>query len=148
MIAFTLSLFFAAQNPPDAPKDVAAITAALEGSYRILGGEQDGKSIPAERLKDHRVRITKETIVVVDADQKDIYTAKYRLNVEKKPYGLAMTTTGTPTGTDGTTATGILDCEGDTVKLIYAPQGGTPPTQLKTSPNTMQNMFVLENIRD
>jgi uncharacterized protein (TIGR03067 family) len=157
MIAFALSLMIVSQAP-DSPAanananakggDLVAVTAALEGSYRIVGAEQDGQAVPPERFKDHQVRITKETIVVVDADQKDIYTAKYRLNVEKKPYGLSMTTTGTPTGVDGTTATGALDHQGDTVKLIYASANGTPPTTLKTAPNSKQNLFILEKIKN
>ena len=148
LIAAGLALaFLAAQDPADAKKG-DPVPENLLGTYKIVSGEHEGEVVPADRIEGTRVRITGDTIVTTGNDGKDIYVAKYNLSTASKPYKLAMTATGTPEGGEGAKADGLIEVDGDTVRIIYAPEGGTTPTEFKSAADSGQNLFVLERIEE
>jgi len=116
----------------------------LVGHYEIVSGEDAGKAVPEEHIKGSTVRITADTIVVVDKDDKEAYVAKYALDTASKPYKITMTETGGPRGRKGEKAVGIIQAEGDTARLAYAYEGGIVPTEFKTRSGGKQLMFVLK----
>jgi uncharacterized protein (TIGR03067 family) len=116
----------------------------LVGHYEIVSGEDAGKAVPEERIKGSTVRITAETIVVVDKQDKEAYVAKYALDTASKPYKITMTESGGPRGRKGEKAVGIIQAEGDTTRLAYAFEGGIVPTEFKTRSGGKQLMFVLK----
>ena len=124
----------------------AAPAPDLVGSYEIVSGEDNGMPVPEERIKGSTVRITAETIVVVDKDEKEVYVTKYALNTETKPYKITMVETGGPRGRKGEKAVGIIapgDEEG-TLKLAYAYEGGILPTEFKTEAGAKQLCFTMK----
>lgn len=112
----------------------------LEGGYTIVSGESDGKPIPAERVKGHVTRFTKDKIVTTDKDKKEVYVAEYKLDDSKKPCVIKMKSTTPKEGE----AMGLIKKEGDTITLIYALPGGKMPDDFKTEEK--QNLFVLKNL--
>lgn len=115
----------------------------LLGQYVITAGEDNGQKVPQSETK-QMVRITPETITVVDHQGKDIYVAKYTLDTSSKPNKIAMTATGGPHVRIGETAKGIIEQEGNIVRLAYAPTGGAVPTEFSTKPESKQLMFVMK----
>lgn len=111
----------------------------LEGGYTIISGESDGKAVPEERVKGHTTRFTKDKIVTIDKDKKEVYVATYTIDDSKKPCVIKMKSTTPKEGE----ATGLIKKEGDTITLIYAVKGPAP-TDFKTKDG--QNLFVLKNL--
>lgn len=148
LIAAGLALaFVAAQDPADDPKG-DPVPENLLGSYEIVSGEHEGTAVPADRIEGSRVRITAESIVTTGSDGKDIYVAKFNLATGSTPWKIAMTATGTPEGGRGEEADGIIEVDGDTVRIAYAPEGGVTPTEFKTVADSGQNLFVLERVEE
>lgn len=140
---------FAADD--DKPKDKHAkndshAPADLIGGYTIVAGEKFGEKEPEERIKGTTVRFAEDAIVVLDKDKKEVYAQTYKIDSSKKPWTIMMKSKITPY-TDHkskeTVAKGLIEKDGDTVKLIYALPGGETPTEFKTKEK--QLMFVLKN---
>jgi len=114
--------------------------AKLEGSYTVVSGEENGKAVPAEKVKGSVVRFTSDTILGTDKDKKEFFSAKYTLDTARTPWTIRMTSTA-PKEAE---AVGLIKKEGDTVTLIYALPGAPAPTEFKTKDR--QNMFVLKGM--
>ncbi len=119
---------------------------ALLGTYTIVSGEDGGQPVPREEIEGTKVRITPDIIASTDKDGKELYIAKFNIETDTKPWKLAMTVSGGPHGDRGRHATGLIALDGDTVRLIYAVEGGVVPTTFKTAAGTKQNSFVLKRI--
>jgi len=119
----------------------------LEGAYTFTSGEEGGKAVPADQLKDDALRITDDTIVLSDDGGKSLFVLKYTLDTSKKPWGIAMTMTGSPFG-KGAKSRGILELEGDTLKICYAAEGGEAPSEFKTKDGSQQHLFILKRKSD
>jgi uncharacterized protein (TIGR03067 family) len=113
---------------------------ALVGSYTIVAGEKDGQKIPDERVKGSSVHITGNVITTFDKDQKEMYAASYTLDTSREPWRITMTSTRAPI--NGEVAQGLIEQDGDTVRLIYAVRGGTTPTDFTTEDK--QLLFTLK----
>lgn len=114
--------------------------AKLEGAYTVVSGEENGKAVPAEKVKGSVVRFTADMILGADKDKKEFFAAKYTLDAAKTPWVIRMTSTA-PKEAE---AVGLVKKEGDTVTLIYALPGAPAPTEFKT--RDRQNMFVLKSM--
>jgi uncharacterized protein (TIGR03067 family) len=125
-------------NPPK-PADPAKLAGMIEGGYTIASGEEEGKAIPAERLKGAVVRITDGKIVGTDKDRKEFFAATYKLDTTKKPWKIDMKSIEPKEAA----TTGLVKKEGDTLTIIYALPGGDAPTEFKTK--AKQQMFVLKS---
>jgi len=123
---------------PAAGQGKKKVEAKLEGSYTVVSGEENGKAVPAEKVKGSVVRFTSDTILGTDKDKKEFFAAKYTLDTAKTPWTIRMTSTA-PKEAE---AVGLIKKEGDTVTLIYALPGAPAPTEFKTKDR--QNMFVLK----
>ncbi len=128
-------------NKSDAPAD-------LIGGYTIVSGEKYGEVEPAERIEGTTVRFAEDAIVVLDKDKKEVYAQTYKVDASKTPWTITMKSKITPytAKTDEEpVARGLIQKDGDTVKLIYAVPGGPMPTEFKTKDK--QIMFVMKNER-
>jgi uncharacterized protein (TIGR03067 family) len=125
-----------------AAQQAAGQTAAsvLMGSYTIVAGEKDGQNIPNERIQGSSVRIAADTITTFDNNQKETYAASYTLDTSREPWRITMTSTRAPI--KGEVAHGLIKQDGDTVRLIYAVRGGTPPADFTT--DDKQLLFTLK----
>ena len=141
-----LALTFAAPARLRADDEGDPTPKGLLGTYTIVTGEDSGQPVPPEEIEGTKVRITPDIIVSTDKDGKEIYVAKFNIETNTKPWKIAMTVSGGPHGDRGRHATGIIELEGDTVRLAYAVEGGVMPTSFKTAVGTKQNAFVLKRI--
>jgi len=102
----------------------------LVGAYTVVSGEEFGHKVPDERVAGTTVRFTEDRVVVFDKDQKEVYGATYTLDSGQSPCRITMTSKlGQP---EEAVALGLIEKEGDTLRLIYALPGGDEPTEFKT----------------
>ena len=142
VVALGLAMATVAQKPsPDnvRPAGEKKEAVKLDGTYTIVSGEEDGKAIPAERLKGAVVRITDGKIVGTDKDRKELFAATYKVDTTKKPWKIDMKSMEPKEAS----TTGLVKKEGDTLTIIYALPGGDAPTEFKTK--AKQQMFVLKS---
>lgn len=112
----------------------------LDGSYTIVSGEEDGKAIPAERVKGSEVKFAGDTVVGTDKDKKQFFAASFKLNTDTSPWIIDMTSK-LPKEMK---SVGLIKKDGDTVTIIYALPGGAVPKEFKTKEK--QQMFVLKAV--
>jgi uncharacterized protein (TIGR03067 family) len=124
--------------PPRADKSCSP--EALVGRYVIIAGEREGVKEPEERIKGTTVTFTKDSVVVAEKDKKQIYSAAYKLNATTNPCDITMTSRVESSA--GEIARGLIQKEGDTLRLIYALPTGEIPSGFKTKEK--QLMFVLK----
>src|SRR3954466_647612 len=70
----------------DKTTDAKADATGLVGNYELISGEDAGKLVPDEHIKGSTVRITADSIVVVDKADKEVYVADYKIESKTKPY--------------------------------------------------------------
>ena len=116
----------------------------LVGRYELVSGQKNGQPIPDERIKGSTMRIATNAMTTFDKDEKEVYVATYQLDTSKKPWGITMTAKVAPDKGEGSTAGGLIEKNGDTVKLVYALPGGKTPTEFNAGEK--QQMFVLKKI--
>jgi uncharacterized protein (TIGR03067 family) len=124
--------------PPKAEKTCSPED--LVGRYIIVAGERDGAQEPEERIKGTVVTFTRESVVVADKDKKEVYSATYKLDATKTPCDIVMTSRVESSA--GAIARGLIEKEGDTLRLIYALPTGEIPSGFKT--REKQLMFVMK----
>ena len=122
----------------------AGKTPDLTGGYTMVSGERGGEKLGEDKVKGHVVRFTKDRIVVTDKEKNEVYVAKYELDSAKTPCGITMTSEIAPR--KGETAKGLIEKDGDTVRLIYALPGGDVPTEFKTK-SEKQIMVTMKNMK-
>lgn len=138
------ALLVAVQAAQTSSKSGTTLTPAeLVGGYTIVGGEKFGQKEPDDRIDGTTVRFTEDRIVVTDKDKKEVYGATYKLEPGEKATRIVMTSK--LANEEGQVARGLVEKDGDTVRLIYALPGGEDPTEFKTKER--QLMFELKNMR-
>jgi uncharacterized protein (TIGR03067 family) len=118
----------------------------LVGRYQLVSGEKDGHSIPSDRIKGSTMRIAANAMTTFDKDEKEVYVATYELDTSTRPWRITMTAKVAPDKGEGSKASGLIEKNGDTVKLIYALPGGNTPSEFKAGQN--QQLFVLKKIAE
>jgi uncharacterized protein (TIGR03067 family) len=117
---------------------------ALVGRYIIVSGERFGLKEPQGRIKGTVVVFTKDAVVVTDKEKKEIYSATYTLKTTTNPCDITMTSRAK--SSEGEIARGLIQKEGDKVRLVYALPTGEIPTEFKTKEK--QLMFVMEKAHE
>jgi len=131
----------AADEKKEKGKDKAP---SLAGEYVIVSGERAGRKEPPERIKGTLVRFTDSAVAVFDMSKRQTYGASYKLDMGKKPWTITMTAA---TGRNkGEVARGLIEKQGDTVRLIYALPGGELPTGFATKDK--QLMFTMKTLKE
>lgn len=137
------------------PKPEAALKPAdLVGLYEIVEGEKFGVPDPAERIKGSTVRFTEDRVVVMDKESKEVYGATYALEPAQAASGEAeaggkaskIRMTSKLADAENQVALGLIDKDGDKVRLIYALPGAESPREFKTK--NKQLMFVIKKKAD
>ncbi len=137
-VSLSILAFFSAQVRADDKADAAK----LVGTYTIVEESKNGEKYPEAKIKDVTVRIAANAITTFDKDKKEVYAATYELDQSKKPWRITMTAKLTPVhGLDAKTS-GLIEMNGDTVRLIYAFPGGAVPTDFKAG--AKQHLLVLK----
>ena len=86
------------------------------------------------------VKFSDDKVIVTDKDKKETYVSTYKLDDSAKPCKITMTAS---VPMKGAVARGLIEKDGDTIKLIYALPGADAPTEFKTKAG--QLMFVMVN---
>ena len=102
----------------------------LIGTYELTSGERDGKTLPPERVQHTTVTFTDSEVTVANRDRGDIYKAKYVIELGTDPSHITMTATAAPDS--GDVVEGLIDRNGDVVRLIYGLPGKGTPRGFKT----------------
>ena len=113
----------------------------LTGGYTLVSGERDGRPIPHDHVSDTVVRFTGDAVKVTHKERGDSYSATFKLDETTTPWGVTMTST--TAGYEGEVALGLVEKQGDTVKLIYALPGKPAPTDFSTKAGEL--LFVMTN---
>lgn len=136
-----VSFFLAAA--PAYPADDALKADDLVGVYEIVSGEKFGVKEPEERIKGSTVRFTKDRVVVVDKEEKEVYGATYKLEAGETEDGARkITLTSKLADEEDQVAHGLIEKKDGKIHLIYAIPGGEAPVGFKTKDK--QLMFVLK----
>lgn len=139
-LAFALlALLQAPGAAKDAP-DKDDLAARLVGEYTIVSGEEGGRALPEAEIKGSAVRFSADRVVVTDKNTKEIFGAAYTLGNAGTPRRVTLVSKLAPM--EGTVVQGLIEKEGDTVRLIYALPGGNAPTEFKTGEK--QLLFVMK----
>jgi uncharacterized protein (TIGR03067 family) len=127
-LAFLLPVYAADEKP------------VLEGQHQITAGERDGKPMDEAVLKGCTFRFAGEKVTAATKDGTAFLTAEYTLDAAKKPCVIVMKLTE---GTDkGKELRGLIERNGDTIRVVYAGPGAEAPTEFKTKQN--QAMYTLK----
>ncbi|MBA4065585.1 MAG: hypothetical protein C0501_18100 [Isosphaera sp.] len=113
----------------------------LTGGYTLVSGERDGHALPPDRIHHTVVRFTGDAVVVTDKDDHETYAARYTLDTSRTPWRITMTATAAPNS--GAVAEGLVEKQGDTIRLVYALPGKPAPTGFETKSGEL--LFVMEN---
>lgn len=141
-LVFAILLFAGAQTrSEDKPSSDQKPPLDLTGDYLIVSGEKDGAKIPDDEIVGTQVHFVDDRILIEDKDHKSTpYIFNYKVDTSKKPY--VITTTSLIGEYKGRVAKGLVEKNGDQVRLIYPMPGGEPPTEFKTKNN--QKMIVMK----
>lgn len=138
LCAGLLCLGIASADDKDA-KDDKQSPLELEGTYTLVSGEKDGQPIPAERIQGSVVMIKGDRVTGTDKDKKEFFAVTFKLDTSARPCKIHMTSVSPQ---EGMKAEGIVEAQGDTVKICYALPGGTTPQEFKTQ--AKQHCFILK----
>jgi uncharacterized protein (TIGR03067 family) len=138
-LGFVLCLSTAmAQEPRGSTAGADSPNDELTGFYTLTSGENSGEKLSPDRVEGTTVRFSRDRILVADREKKELYAATYTLDARQKPWRVTMTS---KLPDSEQTVHGLLEKEGDTVRLIYALPGAEPPTEFKTADK--QLLFVM-----
>ena len=114
--------------------------AKLVGTWKFVSGEKEGVKSAEEALKG-KVEITKDGIKII-ASEDMVFVMKYKLDTDAKPIGITIE--GTEGPVKDQTVKGIIELEGDTLKLAYGLPGEPAPKEFKTKEGSKSNSFVMK----
>jgi len=140
-LAFAALILVGMQAKIEENKTTDKNALALTGDYLIVSGEKYGQKEPDDRIVGTLVHFTDDRIFVEDRDHKSTpYIADYTLDTSKTPCVITMTKLLEPN--KGETVRGLVERDGDQLRLIYALPGGDMPKEFKTKDK--QLMFVMK----
>lgn len=100
----------------------------MEGTWTVTASSKDGKKAANADIKDKTVKITKDTITCLDKDGKTEQSFSYTVDTSGKPWTITMT------GKDGDLkdkkVKGIVELDGDTLKICHAKPDKDAPTKI------------------
>jgi uncharacterized protein (TIGR03067 family) len=101
----------------------------LVGTWTFVSGEKEGVKSADEALK-AKVEITKDGIKITASDDM-VFVMKYKLDTDAKPIGITIE--GTEGPVKDQTVKGIIELDGDTLKLAYGLPGEPAPKEFVLS---------------
>jgi uncharacterized protein (TIGR03067 family) len=116
------------------------------GTYKLVSGSNGGKDIPKDQLAGGRVQIGRTVMTTFDAENKEVYVVRYKVERDEEParIGMVVTSSSRPDSV-GMKARGLVKVEGRKLTLIYDYKGEDFPSDFEPKGDT-QNRFVMERI--
>jgi uncharacterized protein (TIGR03067 family) len=136
-------LFASADTSPGGGKDPgAAVLKKLQGTWKFIAQEMDGKSAPPEQLEKMTITFKGDKWAVRDGD-KVVQAGTHKFDPTKKPGHVdALVTEGE--GKDGKML-GIYEMKGDKMKVCFDPKGKERPKSFKAGEG--QFSAVVERVK-
>ena len=100
---------------PEKPKNDMA---ALQGTWSMVSGTQDGKPLPEDVIKRVKVVVSGDKMTQIMDDRKHEHT--YKLNPDKSPKEIDVDLG------DGKVGKGIYELKGDTLKVAHGSKPDSP----------------------
>jgi uncharacterized protein (TIGR03067 family) len=124
-------------------KSAALDVAKLEGTWDYLSGVKNGQKFDKEHFKDQMVIITKDKLTLKG---EATFVMKYEIDAKATPAVIKLLITESPFG-DGAKAIGIVELNGDNLKICYAPEGKDAPKTFESKEGSMTHYFELKRAK-
>jgi uncharacterized protein (TIGR03067 family) len=145
LVAMTLSTLAAADDKSKESKDSKFDKTKLIGNWKYVAAVKDGEKVDEARLKNQAVIISKETFTLKSPES--TFVMKYEFDEKKSPVQVKFTMTESPFGA-GSKAEGIIELNGDDLKICYAPmEGDKPPTKFEAKEGSKHFFFTLKRAK-
>jgi len=109
------------------------------GTWKVKSGEKDGKLQTSTDLKGKEVKITRDTITCTKDGKTDM-ACTYKIETKSTPWKIELK--GTEGEHKGKTMKGIVQLNGDTLKICFAKPDKDAPKDFAT--NVGECCFTLE----
>jgi len=120
--------------------------ASIQGKWTFTGGTKAGTKVEEASLK-AEVTITKDTITIKDPSE--VHVMAFKLDVTKSPIEINME--GKEGPAKGTMGEGIIEIDGDTLKLAYSTNipgfDGKRPTKFESTKDNKAFLFTLKKAK-
>lgn len=124
----------------DAPKG----DDSLQGAWRLIGGETDGKALTKKQLKGGKLAVKGDHYTVTLADKGTVKGTE-KVDPTKAPKTMDITDDNGPN--KGKTCLGIYEVKGDEFHCAFAPPGKPRPTTFATTPGSGQWKHVWKRVK-
>ena len=131
-------------SPAETPARKATDKEKLQGTWRIVASEYEGKKTPMEELKKYELLIKGNRITEFNAGKATSETV-YQLDPTKKPKGIGLDFGLGPCVS--VRLEGIYVLEGDTFKMCVSFQPGKRPTKFTTNPESRTGLVILKRVK-
>jgi len=131
LLALVAGLLVAADDPKDEAKK-------FEGTWTMVSGEKDGKSLPEQTIKTAKLVIKGDQHDVKIGD--DAFKGTHKVDPSKKPKAIDVADTEGPF--KGKTVLGIYEMDADTFKICFAEPGKDRPKEFSTKSGTGHILHV------
>lgn len=112
----------------------------MEGTWRVISYQKDGKKTPAEQLEKTRSIFNADGTAMVQREGKTIAQGNIKIDPSKKPkQSEAIYTEGE---LKGKTVLGIYDIDGDNMKICFSLPGKDRPTEFSSKPDSGQVLIT------
>jgi uncharacterized protein (TIGR03067 family) len=135
---FVVVVALAADDPKK--KDAAFDPAKLVGDWSYVSGVRAGEKVDKDHLAG-TVTFTKDTITI-PAGPNEKFTIAYKVDAKASPATIDMEIKDGPVK-EGK-ATGLIEFEGDELKLVYTTEGAKRPAKLESTKENNAFLFVLK----
>lgn len=118
---------------------------SLQGTWKLISGEADGKAIVEKQLKDGKLVIKGNHYTVTLADRGTV-TGTQKLDPKKELRTIEITD---ESGSNkGKTCLGIYELKEDEFHVAFAPPGKPRPTKFTTAPDSGQWKHVWKRVKE
>jgi len=128
----------------DEKKDAKFDATKLVGKWDFVSGQKPGEKLEADRLKDQSVEFTKDTLTL--KGPAGTFVMKYKVDATKSPAAISLEITDGPAGA-GSKSEGIIEIDGDKLKLCYADPGEPAPKSFEVKEKDKARSFVLKKAK-
>jgi uncharacterized protein (TIGR03067 family) len=100
----------------------------IEGTWKLIGGEQDGEDLTHADLQQSDLKIVGDSHTVALGD--DVFKGTHTINSDRSPMTIDSSDSAGPFA--GQTLLGIFKVEDDVFTVCFAPPGAERPTEFTT----------------
>jgi uncharacterized protein (TIGR03067 family) len=124
--------------------DLKKEVSKFQGTWTFESSEFDGKALPAGELKGLILIFEGDKHTVKKGDEV-MQVGIQKLDPSKTPKAIDVTIT--EGGSKGAVMLGIYEIKGDTLRVCFAAQGKTRPTQFKSAPGSQTFVNVHKRVK-